>query len=102
MWLVMMDTSSDPCDQEVDSDTNPDVDDIPDDIDDEDMNDDRNIKASSIGNQMRHIVIHNNPGPHMSLIDPNVAHEAEFLEYPEILPAHRLAVNSEHEVLLVG
>ncbi|PPS18178.1 hypothetical protein GOBAR_AA02397 [Gossypium barbadense] len=89
----------DPCDQEVDSDTDPDVDDIPDDIDDEDMNDDRNIKASSIGNQMRHIVIHNNPGPHMSLIDPDAAHAAEFLEYPEILSAHRLACLNRHYIL---
>ncbi|KAK5772995.1 hypothetical protein PVK06_049298 [Gossypium arboreum] len=38
----------------------------------------------------------------MSLIDPNVAHVAEFFEYPEILPTHQLAVNSEHEELLVG
>ncbi|KAK5833485.1 hypothetical protein PVK06_017325 [Gossypium arboreum] len=80
--------SSDPCYQEVDSDSDPDVDDVPDDIDDEDVNDDRNINASSVGNQMRRVVIHNNPGPHMSLIDPDAAHVAEFPEYPEILPAH--------------
>ncbi|PPS16512.1 hypothetical protein GOBAR_AA04070 [Gossypium barbadense] len=68
--------NSDHCDEEVDSDSDPDVDD------------------------MRRIVIHNNPGPHMSLIDPDAAHEAEFPEYPEILPAHRLAVNSDHGELL--
>ncbi|XP_017640144.1 uncharacterized protein LOC108481536 [Gossypium arboreum] len=94
--------NSDPCDEEVDSDSDPDVDDVPDDIDNEDVNDDGNINASSVGNQMRRVVIHNNLGPHMSLIDPNVAHEAEFPEYPEILPAHWLAVNSQHEELLVG
>ncbi|PPS05387.1 hypothetical protein GOBAR_AA15267 [Gossypium barbadense] len=92
--------NSDPCDEEVDSDSDPDVDDVPDDIDNEDVNDDGNINASSVGNQMRRVVIHNNPGPHMSLIDPDVAHEVEFPEYPEILPAHWLAVNSEHDELL--
>ncbi|KAK5813302.1 hypothetical protein PVK06_028750 [Gossypium arboreum] len=66
--------SSDPCDQEVDSDSDLDMDEVPDYIDDEDVNDDRNINASSVGNQIRHTVIHNNPGPHMSLIDPEAAH----------------------------
>ncbi|PPS02052.1 hypothetical protein GOBAR_AA18616 [Gossypium barbadense] len=94
--------SSDPCDQEVDSDTDPDVDDVPDDIDDEDMNDDGSINALSVRNQMRRIVIHNNPRPHMSLIDPDAAHAVEFPEYPEILPAHRLAVSSEPKELFVG
>ncbi|PPD72260.1 hypothetical protein GOBAR_DD30836 [Gossypium barbadense] len=87
---------SDHCDQKVDSDSDPDVDDVPDDIDDEDVNNDGNINASSVGNQMRRIVIHNNPRPRMSLIDPDAAHVAEFPEYSEILPAHRLAVNSDH------
>ncbi|PPS15853.1 hypothetical protein GOBAR_AA04721 [Gossypium barbadense] len=89
--------SSNPCDQEVYSDSDPDVDDVPDDIDDEDVNDDGNINASSVGNQIRHIVIHNNPGPHMSLTDPDVVHAAEFSE--EILPTHRLAVNSDPDEL---
>ncbi|PPS04094.1 hypothetical protein GOBAR_AA16568 [Gossypium barbadense] len=70
--------SSDPCDQKVDSDNDLDVDDIPDDIDDEDVNDDGNINTSSIGNQIRCIVIHNNPGPHMSFIDPDAAYVAEI------------------------
>ncbi|XP_052886990.1 uncharacterized protein LOC128295453 [Gossypium arboreum] len=94
--------NSDHCYEEVDSDSDPDVDDVPYDIDDEDVNDDGNINASSVGNQMRRIMIHNNPGPHMSLIDPDAMHEVEFSEYPEILPAHRLAINSNHEELLVG
>ncbi|PPD70259.1 hypothetical protein GOBAR_DD32863 [Gossypium barbadense] len=38
-------------DEEVDSDGDPDVDDVPDDIDDEDIN------ASSIGEQMQHIIL---------------------------------------------
>ncbi|KAK5785677.1 hypothetical protein PVK06_040283 [Gossypium arboreum] len=93
---------SDPCDQEVDSDNDPDVDDVPDVIYDEDVNDNGNINAPSVGNQMRSIVIHNNPRPHMSLIDPDAVHIAEFPENPEILPTHRLAVNSDPEELFVG
>ncbi|PPD75614.1 hypothetical protein GOBAR_DD27450 [Gossypium barbadense] len=53
-------------------------------------------------NQIRRIVIPNNLGAHMSLIDPDVAHVAEFSEYPEILPAHRLVVNSDLDELFVG
>ncbi|PPS06336.1 hypothetical protein GOBAR_AA14313 [Gossypium barbadense] len=94
--------SSDPCNQEVDSDSDPDVADVPNDIDDEDVNNDGNINASSIGNQMRCIVIHNNPGTHMLLINPDAAHVAEFPEYPKILSTHRLAVNSDSEELFIG
>ncbi|PPE01533.1 hypothetical protein GOBAR_DD01412 [Gossypium barbadense] len=71
---------SDHYDEEVNSDSDPDVDDVSDDIDDEDVNNDGNISTSSVGNQMRRILIHNNPGPHMSLIDPDAAHVAEFPE----------------------
>ncbi|PPR93107.1 hypothetical protein GOBAR_AA27565 [Gossypium barbadense] len=53
--------SSNLCDQEVDSDSDPDVDEVPDDIDDEDVNDNGNINTSSVRNQIRRIVIHNNP-----------------------------------------
>ncbi len=89
-------------DEEVDSDGDPDVDDVPDDIDDEDVNNNEGINTSSVREQMRRILIHNNPGPHMSLIDPDAAYVAEFPEYPEIVPAHRLALNSDHEELFVG
>ncbi|PPD83959.1 hypothetical protein GOBAR_DD19112 [Gossypium barbadense] len=94
--------SSDHCDQEVNSDSDPDADDVPNDIDDEDVNNDGNINASSVGNQMRCILIHNNPGPHMSLINPDATHVAKFPEYPEIVPTHRMAVNSDNEELFVG
>ncbi|PPE01372.1 hypothetical protein GOBAR_DD01616 [Gossypium barbadense] len=94
--------SSDPCDQGLDSDSDPDVDEVPDDIDDEDVNDNRNINASSVGNQIRSIVIHNNPRPHISLIDPNAAYVAEFPEYSKILFTHRLAVNSDPEELFAS
>ncbi|PPR90048.1 hypothetical protein GOBAR_AA30635 [Gossypium barbadense] len=55
--------SSDPCDQDVDSDSDPDVDGVPNDIDIKDMNDDGNINLSLFENQIRRIMIHNNPGP---------------------------------------
>ncbi|KAH1045984.1 hypothetical protein J1N35_036768 [Gossypium stocksii] len=86
----------------VDIDSDPDVDDVSDDIDDEGVNEDGNINASSVGNQICRIVIHNNPRAHMSQIDPDAAHAAEFLEYPEILPAHQMAIYSDPEELFVG
>ncbi|KAL1067665.1 hypothetical protein V6Z11_D12G144600 [Gossypium hirsutum] len=89
-------------DEEVDSDADPDVDDVPDDIDDEDVNNDDGINASSVGEQMRRIVINNNPGPHMSLIDPDAAYVAEFSEYPEIVHSHGLAVTSDDVELFIG
>ncbi|PPD70055.1 hypothetical protein GOBAR_DD33071 [Gossypium barbadense] len=94
--------SSDPADHEVNSKSNPDVDEVPDDINDEGMNEDRNVNVSSIENQIRHIVIHNNFGAQMSRIDPDAARAAEFLEYPEILPAHRMVVYSDPEELFVS
>ncbi|PPD96478.1 hypothetical protein GOBAR_DD06502 [Gossypium barbadense] len=42
--------SSDPCDQEVDSDSDPDVDEVLDDIDGEGVNENENINVSSVGN----------------------------------------------------
>ncbi|PPD90978.1 hypothetical protein GOBAR_DD12096 [Gossypium barbadense] len=48
------------------------------------------------------IVIHNNPGAHMSRIDSDAAYAAEFSEYLEILHAHQLAVYSDLEELFVG
>ncbi|PPD90816.1 hypothetical protein GOBAR_DD12237 [Gossypium barbadense] len=80
--------SSDPSNHEVDSDSDPDVDEVPNDINDEGVND-----------HIRHIVIRNNPGAHMSLIDPDVAHTAEFPGYLEILHAHQLVVDSDLEEL---
>ncbi|PPD81325.1 hypothetical protein GOBAR_DD21727 [Gossypium barbadense] len=94
--------SSNPSDHEVNSDSDPDMDKVPDDIDDECVNNDGNINASSVGNQIRRIVIHNNSGAHMSRIDPDAAHTIEFPDYPEILPTHRLAVDSDPEELFVG
>ncbi|KAK5832074.1 hypothetical protein PVK06_015874 [Gossypium arboreum] len=61
-----------------------------------------NVNASSVGNQIRRIAIHNNLGVYMSRIDLDAAHAAEFSKYPEILPAHRIAVYSDSEELFVG
>ncbi|PPD88842.1 hypothetical protein GOBAR_DD14248 [Gossypium barbadense] len=72
--------SSDPVDYEVDSESDPDVDEVPDDIDDECVNEDGNVNAYSVGNQIRRIVIHNNPRAHMSRIDPDAAQAAESAE----------------------
>ncbi|KAH1120509.1 hypothetical protein J1N35_003669 [Gossypium stocksii] len=94
--------SSDPSDYEVDIDSDPDVDDVPNDIDDKVVIEDENINASLVGNQIRRIVIHNNPGAHMSRIDPDAAHAAKFPEYPEIVPAHQMAVYADPEELFVG
>ncbi|PPD76121.1 hypothetical protein GOBAR_DD26954 [Gossypium barbadense] len=94
--------SSDPVDHEVDSESDPDVDEVPDGINDEGVNEDENVNASSVGNQIRHIVIHNNPRAHMFWIDPDAARIAEFSEYPEIILAHRMAVYSDPKELFVG
>ncbi|PPD97278.1 hypothetical protein GOBAR_DD05699 [Gossypium barbadense] len=94
--------SSDSSDHEVDSDSDPDVDEIPDDIDNEGVSNDGNVNASSVRSQIRRIVIHNNPEAHMSFIDPDATHAVEFLEYSDILPTHRLAVNFNPDELLVG
>ncbi|PPS01359.1 hypothetical protein GOBAR_AA19304 [Gossypium barbadense] len=74
--------SSDPSNHEVDSDSDPDVDEVPDDIDDEGMNDDGNVNASLVGNQIHCIMIHNNPGAHMSRIDPRYGTCSRILRVP--------------------
>ncbi|PPR96802.1 hypothetical protein GOBAR_AA23865 [Gossypium barbadense] len=95
-------TPADPFDHEVANHSGPDLDEVPDDIDEKDMNDDGNVNASSVGNPIRHIVIHNDLGAHILFIDPNTVHAAEFLEYLDILPAHQLAIDSKFKELFVG
>ncbi|PPD80082.1 hypothetical protein GOBAR_DD22991 [Gossypium barbadense] len=94
--------SSASSDHEVDNDSDPEVDEIPNDIDDESVNDNENVNTSSVRNQIRRIVIYNNPRAHMSLINPYAAHATEFAEYPNILSAHRLVVDKDPEELFVG
>ncbi|PPD84118.1 hypothetical protein GOBAR_DD18944 [Gossypium barbadense] len=94
--------SSDPVDYEVDSESDPDADEVPDDIDDKGVNEDGKVNASLVGNQTRHIMIHNNPGAHMSRIDPDAARPAVFPEYPKIPHANQIGVYSDLEELCVG
>ncbi|PPR81642.1 hypothetical protein GOBAR_AA39073 [Gossypium barbadense] len=94
--------SSDPSDHEVDSDSDLDVDEVMNDIDDEGVNDDENVNTSLTTNQIRRIVIHNNPRAYMSLIDHDTMHVTEFQDYFDIILAHRLAVDFDPEELFVG
>ncbi|KAK5846103.1 hypothetical protein PVK06_002374 [Gossypium arboreum] len=80
----------------------PDVDEVLDDINDKGTNDDENIDASLVGNPVRCVVIRNDLGAHMSLIDLDVAHAAEFSEYPDILLTHWLVADFKPEELFVG
>ncbi|KAH1057073.1 hypothetical protein J1N35_035138 [Gossypium stocksii] len=81
--------SSDLSDHKVDN--NPDMDGVSNDIDDKGTNNDRNVNASLVENPIRCIVIHNNPGAHMSLINPYAVYATKFLKYHDILPPHWLA-----------
>ncbi|PPE02954.1 hypothetical protein GOBAR_DD00024 [Gossypium barbadense] len=94
--------SSDLSDHEVDGNSDPDVDEVSDDINDEDTNEDGNVNMSSVRNPIRCIVTHNDPRAHMLLMDPDVMHVVEFLEYPDILHAYRLAIDFKPEELFVG
>ncbi|PPD90085.1 hypothetical protein GOBAR_DD12970 [Gossypium barbadense] len=87
---------------EVEDYSHPDLDDVLDDIDDECANDDRNVNASSVGNPSRGIMVHNDLGAHLSIIDPDATYASEFFEYPDILPTHRFVVDSKHKELFVG
>ncbi|KAH1097989.1 hypothetical protein J1N35_014910 [Gossypium stocksii] len=94
--------NSDPFNHEVVDYTNFDLDEVLDDIDEEGANDDENVNRSSVGNLIRCIVICNDPGAHMSLIDPNATYFVKFSECLDILPTHSLVVYFELEELLMG
>ncbi|KAH1039902.1 hypothetical protein J1N35_041645 [Gossypium stocksii] len=61
--------------------SDPNLDEVSDDIDDEGANDDGNVNASSIENLSRCIMIRNDLGAHMSIINPNAVHASEFPDY---------------------
>ncbi|PPS15589.1 hypothetical protein GOBAR_AA04983 [Gossypium barbadense] len=84
--------SSDPSYHEVDSESDPDVDEVPDDIDDEGVNDDRNVNSSSVGNQIRRIVIHNNPGAFQCAIAANFQRDYKNADWKKqvVRMAHEL------------
>ncbi|PPD80833.1 hypothetical protein GOBAR_DD22233 [Gossypium barbadense] len=79
----------------------PGLDDVPDDINDEGAND-GNDHAPSIENLSCGIVIRNDLGAHMSIVNPDAVHAFEFPEYLDIIPAHLMLENPEPKVLFVG
>ncbi|KAH1039714.1 hypothetical protein J1N35_041457 [Gossypium stocksii] len=82
--------------------SDPDRDEVPNDINEKGTNEDRNVNKYLVGNLNRGIMIRNDLRAHMLIIDLNVVHTSEFLEYSNILRAHQLATDSEREELLVG
>ncbi|PPS17231.1 hypothetical protein GOBAR_AA03345 [Gossypium barbadense] len=91
-----------PFDHEVEDYSDPNLDKISNDIDDEGTNDDGNVYASTIGNLSRGIIICNDLGDHISIVDPYLAYASEFPEYPDVLLAHLLVVDPKREELFVG
>ncbi|PPE02697.1 hypothetical protein GOBAR_DD00256 [Gossypium barbadense] len=74
--------------------SDPDVDEVQDDIDDEGPEEVKDVHGPSFSNPSHGIILRNEPGGDMLNIDPDAAHAYEFLEYTDIVPAHRLASNS--------
>ncbi|KAH1073866.1 hypothetical protein J1N35_026194 [Gossypium stocksii] len=81
--------------------SNPDVDEVPDDIDDEGLEEVEDVHDISFSNSSRGIILRNEPRGDMLNVDPNAAHASKFSEYTDIVPAHRLAVNSQFEELFI-
>ncbi|PPR85627.1 hypothetical protein GOBAR_AA35062 [Gossypium barbadense] len=79
----------------------PDLDEVLDDINDDDANDDENVYTPFVGNLTCGIVIHNEPRTYMLSVDLDGVHASEFLEYPNIIPSYRLAVDSKAKELFV-
>ncbi|KAK5825819.1 hypothetical protein PVK06_020687 [Gossypium arboreum] len=92
--------SNDLSDHEVEDFSDLDLNEVPDDIDDESTNDDENLNMSLVGSSNRGIVIHNDPWARMWNIDLDAMHASEFLEYLDIVPAHRLAVESGRKEII--
>ncbi|PPD98211.1 hypothetical protein GOBAR_DD04758 [Gossypium barbadense] len=88
-------------DHESEDFSDPDVDEVSDGTDDEGA-DDENDYAISLGNPSHGIVIRNNRGAHISIVDPDTAYAFEFPKYPNIIPTHLMLVDPELEELFVG
>ncbi|XP_016673069.2 uncharacterized protein [Gossypium hirsutum] len=82
--------------------SDPDVDEVPDDIDDEGPKEVEDVHSPSFCNPSHGIILRNEPGGNMLNVDPDAAHASEFPEYADIVPAHRLALNSQFNELFVG
>lgn len=89
-------------DQDVEDFSDPDVDKVPDDIDDEGLEEVEDVHGPSFSNPGHRIVLQNEPGGDMLNVDPNAVHASKFLEHADIVPAHKLASNSQLEELFVG
>ncbi|PPD85672.1 hypothetical protein GOBAR_DD17395 [Gossypium barbadense] len=81
-------------DQDVEDFSDPDVDEVPDDIDDESPEEVEDVHGPSFSNPSRGIILRNEPGGDMLNVDPDATHTSEFPEYADIVPAHRLTINS--------
>ncbi|KAK5812434.1 hypothetical protein PVK06_027864 [Gossypium arboreum] len=73
---------------EVEDYSDPNLDEVLHDIDNKGAGDDENVNTSSFRNPSQGIVIRNDLGAYISIIDPDAMHATEFLEYPDILPSH--------------
>ncbi|XP_017609411.1 uncharacterized protein LOC108455348 [Gossypium arboreum] len=89
-------------DQDVEDFSDPDVDEVPDNIDDEGPEEVEDVHGPSFCNPSHGIILRNEPGGNMLNVDPDAAHASEFPEYADIVPAHRLASNSQFDELFVG
>ncbi|PPR87773.1 hypothetical protein GOBAR_AA32927 [Gossypium barbadense] len=89
-------------DQDVEDFSDLDVDEVPDDIDDEGPKEVEDVHGPSFCNPSHSIILRNKPGGNMLNVDPDAAHASEFPEYADIVPAHRLASNSQFDELFFG
>ncbi|PPD69274.1 hypothetical protein GOBAR_DD33842 [Gossypium barbadense] len=87
---------------EVEDFSDPDVDEVPDNIDDKGLEEVKDVHGPSFSNPSHGIILQNEPGCDMLNVDPDAARAFEFLEYAGIVPAHKLASNSQLEELFIG
>ncbi|PPS04195.1 hypothetical protein GOBAR_AA16468 [Gossypium barbadense] len=76
--------------------SDPGIDEISDDIDNGGAYD-KNDYTLSLRNPSHGIVIRNDRGAHISIIDPDTAYAYEFPEYPNIIPTHLMLADPESE-----
>ncbi|PPE00585.1 hypothetical protein GOBAR_DD02407 [Gossypium barbadense] len=91
-----------PFDHEVEDYSDPDLDKVLDDINDEGTNDDGNVYASTIGNPSQGIIVCNDLGDHILIVDPDTIYAYEFPKYSDVLLAYQLVADPEREELFVG
>ncbi|PPD75535.1 hypothetical protein GOBAR_DD27533 [Gossypium barbadense] len=72
-----------------------------DDIDNEGLEKVEDVHGPSFSNSSRGIILRNEPRGDMLNVYPDAAYASEFLEYADIVPAHRLASKSQLEELFI-